>query len=477
MAYNPIEYLKQGNIDFVDSLTTYDREYLILRIRKSSEREVIIDGCIDKLKDKNYTFILEIIYDMDKYKEELFYILKKQKLNYIINQDFRKVGNILYKTTFGKEYVIDNLEDIIKSDFNSLYIIIAYIFSDFDNNQDLIELLYLHPNLHIRATFMKYVIDNHKDKLNDIYDDIMKYLTSYTHKEFEQMTFLPELMNDEDISNLAISALNSNDRELWLKLKEYILENYKYNNLAELLLREKKTKEFALNSDELFLTSKNYQFEIYTNYTRYISKTISDNFKYYMDIFKGDNLRSYFTYNSYLRSLFDKGLGHELLSYVDRYLSLSTDTTCEFIERGSTTACYRIGDYAFKISQTKWSYEDVICPNLYLILKNLEEHFIRDEKGVVVAGLEVQKYLRRPANHLKEEVFNNFKKELNRLGYYITDTLINGSCGDNCRLLDSYMDADCINPESLPESFKKTPLVLIDRDRVYKLDNIYPKQR
>ena len=32
MAYNPIEYLKQGNIDFVDKLTTYDRENLIARI-------------------------------------------------------------------------------------------------------------------------------------------------------------------------------------------------------------------------------------------------------------------------------------------------------------------------------------------------------------------------------------------------------------------------------------------------------------
>lgn len=477
MAYNPIEYLKEGNIDFVDKLTTYDRENLILRIRKSSEREVIIDGCIDKLKDKNYTFILEIIYDMDKYKEELFYILKKQKLNYIINQDFRKVGNTLYKTTFGKEYVIDNLEDIIKSDFNSLHIIIAFIFSDFDNNQDLVKVLYLHPNLHIRATFMKYVIDNHKDKLNVIYDDIMKYLTSYTHKEFEQMTFLPELMNEKDISSLAVSALNSNDKDLWLKLKNYILKNYKYNNLAELLLTNKKNKEFELDSDELFLTSKNYQFEIYKKYTECISESLYKDFRYYMSMFKNESINGRYSYDYYLGNLFSKGLGHDLKEYIDKYLSLSTDTTCEFVERGSTTACYRIGDYAFKISQTKWSYEDVICPNLYLILKNLEEHFIRDDRGTVVAGLEVQKYLSKTANHLKEEVFNNFKKELNRLGYYITDTLINGSCGDNCRLLDSYMDADCINPESLPESFKQTPLVLVDRDRVYKLDNKFPKQR
>ena len=479
MAYNPIEYLKQGNIDFVDKLTTYDRENLIARIRKSSEKEEIIDGCIEKLKDSKYSykFILEVVYDMDKYKEQIFYILKKHKCCYIINQDFRKVGNILYKTSFGKEYVIANLEEIINSDFNSLHIIIAFIFSDFSNNQDLVKKLYLHSNLHIRATFMKYVIDNHKDKLNVIYDDVMKYLTSYTHKEFEQITFLPELMTEKDISSLALSALNSNDKELWLKLKQFILENYKYNNLAEGLLKERKISEFESDADKLFLTSRNYQFEIYKQYTKYISESLYKDFRYYMSMFKNESINGRYSYDYYLGNLFSKGLGHDLKEYIDKYLSLSTDTTCEFVEKGSTTACYRIGDYAFKISQTKWSYEDIICPNLYLILKNLEEHFIRDNTNTVVAGLEIQKYLRRSANHLPEEVFANFKKELNGLGYYITDTLINGSCGDNCRLLDSYMDADCINPESLPESFKKIPLVLVDRDRVYKLDNIYPKQR
>jgi len=479
MAFKPIEYLKQGNVDFVHNLTDYDRENLITRIRKAYELEEIVDGCIEKLKDKNYSysFILEIIYDVDKYKEELFYMLDKYKCKYKINSDFRKIGNILYKTSFGKEYVINNLEDIVKSDFKNLHIILAFLFSDFKNNQDLVDVLYLHPNLHIRATFMKYVVDNHKDKLKDIYDDIMKYLTSYTHKEYEQMTFLPELMTVEDVSNLAVSTLKANDKELWLKLKQFVLENYEYNNLANLLLTGKQEEEFKSDADKLFLTSKNYQFEIYENYTRHLSESISDSFKHYISMFRGSSRDSHYSYNYYLRALYYNGLGNDLHKYIDKYLSLSTDTTYEFIEKGSTTACFRIGDYAFKISQSKWSYEDIICPNLYLILKNLEEHFIRDKNGVVVAGLEVQKYLKRSANHLDKEIFDNFKKELNRLGYYITDTLINGSCGDNCKLLDTYMDADCSNPENLPDSFKKNPLVLVDRDRVYKLENKYPKQR
>ena len=111
-----------------------------------------------------------------------------------------------------------------------------------------------------------------------------------------------------------------------------------------------------------------------------------------------------------------------------------------------------------------------------MILKNLEEDYVRDKDGIVRAGIEVQKYLKRSAKHLPRMDFVEFRKELKKLGYYITDSLIDGCCGDNCMLLDTYKDADHPNPEILPDKFKETPLVLVDRDRVYKLENKYPKK-
>ena len=154
-------------------------------------------------------------------------------------------------------------------------------------------------------------------------------------------------------------------------------------------------------------------------------------------------------------------------------VTLSTDKTHEFIESGSTANCYRIGDYVFKLSSTKWSYEDIICPDLYLILRNLEEDFIRNDKGIVVAAIEIQKYLKRTARNIPIITLKLFRDELDRLGYYTTDSLMNGPCGDNCRLLDDYKESGELNP---PDWFKETPLVLVDRDRVYRKDNIYPKQ-
>ena len=108
-----------------------------------------------------------------------------------------------------------------------------------------------------------------------------------------------------------------------------------------------------------------------------------------------------------------------------------------------------------------------------MILPNEEEVFLRNDKGVVLSGIEVQKYLRRSAKGVPLRIFANFSRELDRLGYYTSDTLMRGVCGDNCRMLDSYKDSGNLNA---PVWFKMFPVVLVDRDRVYRNDNKKPKQ-
>ena len=161
---------------------------------------------------------------------------------------------------------------------------------------------------------------------------------------------------------------------------------------------------------------------------------------------------------------------------IDKYLSLSKKKDFRFLAEGSTTSCYKIGDFVFKLNRFKWSYEEELCPNLYLILKNLEEHYIRDDKGCIVAGIEVQKYLSRRDIIITDEHIKWFEQELRRLGYYVNDSLVYGSKGDNCLLLDSYMDANHPNPEELPDIFKEVPLVLVDHDMIYKVKNRRPRQ-
>jgi len=493
MAFDPIEYLEQGNVSFLWKISSEDRKRLIKYVRESSNRNNIVKGFLAKLKRFLPRFCFEIIYDMDEYTKDTFELVKGNlgvKVGYknLINKS-EKIRNILYNTSWGHAFVLRNLTNILRANSDNINPILEYSFSDFEKNQDFIKRLSRHENLHTRYLFMKYLVENHPDKINLVYDDIMKYLTNYTYEENEQLTLLPDLMNSEDVSKLAISSLMFNpNKSLWYELKEYILANYKTNDLAPLLLyrtdlsnfvcylgEEALEKEFVMDADRLFESAHTHKYMIYERYKEQLSSELVKKFEYYLNFFKSKDKDKFLaTYTAYTLSL--NGLWNEVVSYVDKYLPISQNKTSEYLNQGTTAVCYRIGDYVFKIIKSKWSYEDVICPDLYLIAKNFEEYYIRDKHGKVIAGIEVQKYLSRKDIEITSEQLRQFRESLKKLGYYVNDTLMHGKCGDNVAILDSYLDADTENPENLPDWFKEVPLVLIDRDMVYKIGSRFPKQ-
>lgn len=488
MAFFPLKYLKKGKYEFIYDLPECDKEILIEDIRCNENRINIINGFLYKAVLEMPYFCFEVIYDMEEYKEQALSLLEyKGNFRKLIRDSYR-LTDILYNTSWGRNFVCDNLDEIIDNkeeyDFGAfatnderLKIVLDYVFNDFDKNKDIIQKLSLHKNLHSRFIFMKYAIEKHPDKVYLIYDDILKYLTSYTHQENEQLTFLPTYMNEKDISELAIAIFNSKlDKKVWLEIKEYILSNYKGNYLSSGLLNSSsnyylKQAEFVSDADRLFKSSLDYKLNIYHDYSKFISREIMEDFCKYLKYFACSG-----HFDDHLRTVISSGLWELLTSYVDKYLSLSKTDDFRYLGAGTTTSCYKIGDYAFKLNNMKWSYENPLCPNLYLILKNLEEIYIRDKRDIVIAGIEVQKYLSRPSSEITQEDLKMFTDHMKELGYYVNDNLVGGKYGDNCLFLDSYKDADCFNPELLPEDFKKRPLVLVDRDRVYRIGNKFPKQ-
>lgn len=491
MAFNPIERLEQGNVSFLWKLSFEDRKRLINYIRESPNRNNIVKGFLKKLKRHLPYFCFEIIYDMDEYTKDTFELVKGNlgvKVGYknLINEA-EKIKNILYNTSWGHAFVLRNLNNILRANKDNIDPILDYTFDDFEKNQDFIKRLSRYHNLHTRYLFMKYLVEKHPDKIDLVYDDIMKYLTNYTYEENEQLTLLPDLMNSEDISKLAIYSLMFNpNKSLWYKLKEYILANYKTNDLASLLLyrtdlrdivlgEKDLEQEFEMDADRLFESANTHKHMIYERYKEQLSSELVKRFEYYLNLFKSKEKDKFLaTYTAYSLSL--NGLWNEVVSYVDKYLPISKDQTSEYLTSGSTAVCYRIGDYVFKIFKSKWSYEDVICPDLYLIAKNFEEHYIRNKHGVVIGGIEVQKYLSSKDIKITSEHLRLFTEALKKAGYYVNDSLMHGRCGDNVAILDSYLDADTENPENLPDWFKETPLVLVDRDMVYRLENKQPRQ-
>jgi len=464
MAFFALDYLKNGKVDFLDRLTDYDKKHLIDSIRESKNRVNIINGFINILKDDMPYFCYDIIYDIPEFSDIALEIVRIDVINY------NKLDSILSNTYYGDRLLDQYLDYFINKDDEYIRVISKYALNN--NKVLLINKLSRNSNLHVRYIFMEYLINNNISMLDSIYDDISKYTTSITYEENEQLTLFPKLINVKDISNLAYLLLKNNRLKDYYNIKEFILREYKANYLASLLLGNDQEKEFIKDSDRLFDSSIDSRLSIYLDnrYSKYIKKELLDKLNRIVNCFHKDK------YDYDLLMTYMMGLGKQLEEYVDKYLEYSRRKDYEYVGGGTTCSCYRIGDYAFKLVKTKWSYEDIICPDLYLIVKNLEENYLRDGRGIVKAGLEVQKYLSRRADNLDIRYFHLFDQELNRLGYKRTDTLTKGSRGENTMLLDSYKDADCDNPERLPEWFKEYPLVLIDRDRIYRKDNKCIKQ-
>lgn len=487
MSYNPLEELKKGNCSFLSDLTSYDRDTTIKRIRKSFERNVIIDGFLYLIINEAPYFCFNVIYDNPLYSKETLYLLDK----YIGPQ---YMGTEMFKNFFSspiaEAYVFTHFDEMLIDD-KKLDILFSFLFNDYKNHREFISFLRLHPNLHIRARFMIYIANNHPILLNAIYDDFMKYLTSYTHQEYEQLTFLPTLMDKEDISILAVTlAQKTSTLPYYYKLKEYILKTYPTNDLAKYLVNLGESSDYSFNKelnntlmlediDRLFLSSYNQKLNLYLNkrYTEKISKEIREKHAQFLAYFdKRDSQAENSDYSSLIK-IYYYGLEPKLKELLDKYLSLSKDTSYEYLRCGSTAYAFRIGDFVFKLCVMKWSYEDIICPNLYLILENQEEMLIRNPKdNHVSAGIEVQRYLKRDANNVPSYVFDLWEKALHDLGWWTSDSIMHGNCGDNCRMLDSYKDAYTNNPEGLPDWFKEYPVVSVDRDRYYRLTNVHHRK-
>ncbi len=482
MAFNTLEYLRDGKVEFVFRCTSYDYEHLIESIRKAPNRIEIINGFLPKLKEDLPSFCFAVIYDIPEFADAAYELLD------IRNVAPEVLNSVLNNSPLGLKILYENFDTFLSPDGDTRYFdcIVRYAFDS--NNKELLHKLSRHADLHIRYLFMDYLIKNHPDQIDAIYDDITKYTTSVTYEPYEQLTFLPQLMNPDDISKLAVLLLTNNREEDYKKLKEFILKDYKYNYLASELLadkwfvdpethrllsdsnKEKKESIFSEDADALFSTSADYRFPLYLRHKARISQELLDDFAHRIRyFFEEDKTHE-------LETIYRCGLGQLLEEWAEKYMEISQSKGYGFIGGGTTCNCYRIGDYVIKLVKTKWSYEDVICPNLYLIAKNYEEIYRRDKKGIVTGGLEVQKYLTRRADNIDPKYFRYFDLALDRLGYRRTDTLTKGSCGENTMLLDTYRDADCPNPEKVPVWFRQYPLVLVDRDRIYPKDKIYIKQ-
>ena len=201
----------------------------IQSIRESEDIDEILAGSLHKLKHCYPRFLFKIIYDNPKYERTAYRIFKD---HYQIDSfTIPELFNMYHKTSYGKIVISYFYRDIVKKGDDYINALISMLFIDEERNYEVLKELSLDKDLHIRSLFMRNLVKYYPNSITKYYDDITKYLTSYTHQVGEQMTFSPELMDDKDICKLCVDMLDNNS-EYFIKTKEFIFTFYiKYDRI------------------------------------------------------------------------------------------------------------------------------------------------------------------------------------------------------------------------------------------------------
>ena len=450
----------------VEVLNPYTDEELIIeqaRLIKNSKYKLdIINTCRDFFFI-HPEFWLLVLCDLEEYFDI------SVELKETIEREFNYEECLsLIKFSKGEEYIKNNIVSLIANNPNILEILISQIIKDYAaKKQDLENLLY-HDDMHIRALTICHLITGYPHILALYNEDIIKMMMKFN------INGQIEYMNSEDASEIAYRLFYTENISLFNKVKEFIFRSYQTNTLGTKILdycnvyhhypTPKSEAELASDANRYFASNPNIRFYLSSNWSSNLNQKILDYFSHYLAIYNKIG-------QTPVDRIYFNGLGEKLEQYIDKYLSLSTKHKDVHFPNFSGTTCVaiRIGDFILKLINKKYNCAPIICPDLYLIIKSLEEDYIRKDRGVGIAGLEVAPFLERDASGVPSIYLDKFMSTLKDMGYVYLDA----SNHDNFRLLDSYQDAFTENPEFLPDWFKEYPIVIVDRDAIIKTEEHY----
>lgn len=458
-----------GDLDFLDSFSSTYIDALTKEIVDSPMREKILDEAFESLYKKDPIMTFKISCNSLKFSNIW---RRRLESDYSVLLDYNALLFFLLNVDWSKQFVFDRVEKLILNNKSCAFAIIRY--SERTKDYDFATKIANHYNLDVRGVFIEELIDTHSHMLFNVCDNLIDIFVRY-----DKEGNIAKVMDEEKVSRIAsLLLIHGIGEDVYLQVRDFIFSNYEKNTLAAALDGYGKynldslllNKEMLVRDiDKLFVTSKNYKYVLATKYCEYLDPTLLMEFRSKVCPFTWIDKDA-------VNKIFLSGLGDRFLEYVDKYLEISTGAkVISDAGVGSCSRVFRVGDYVIKLSHKKWSMEDNLCPRGYLFAKNYEEDFVRKSNGEVTGAIEVQKHFTRPLVVDEEFVISKYQEALMNAGYYTKDVLTDKDGGSNCYYLDSYRDADCDDPEQLPDWFKKNPVVLVDRDLVFRLENKKPK--
>lgn len=445
---DPVKELIKGNIDCFNKLELInDKVYSLELLDKRKCKKEVLNNLFYDLVGDNTDInkqLFNMVYLDPELKKFTYYLLHN---NYIVPEllTIEQVDNILKYTTWGKDYVLNNLNRlIIKNQGLGMYRVIFNFFKLKEETLNELIGVVLNQDEYIKYDFAFLCKVNKIELDEDILCSIL-YKSPDNYK-YQQLS-LPFVKEENLLSPMPLSDV--------LELGNYNQNNKKFRELV------KENVLYFFNAD------KKEKLELLNKHGNIFSKEILEKYRNLLELYKIGHL--------------DYGLNRMLSSIIDKELESTIDQVLKykpvFIGKGSTTTVFKYGDKVLKLSEGK---HEINCErNLFLIAPTKTQILYNDNNEPILI-IEEQDYLSESYNGIRisSSDITLFIDELDNMGYVTTDPNNLRYRTDNFGFLKSYKDANLgeyNSPEELPEWFKKRPLVLYDVDLIYKKEAEYKK--
>lgn len=424
IEYNKIDEFFKGFefkprfLDLIEILLCFpDGEVIILNLYDyiiSNIKDVHVPYLVQKM-GSNLNFHHLLIRDFD----ELF--TKSLKSSDLIENNIINFISGMIKVPGGDLLIILKLNTIVDKISPTLVSYIIFLFKDKPYFLDF-----------IKTNFENFIGISKGVSINELIKEMLnldqKYAIKYIKNNFEII-----LQNAGSGNIFEILLTISNCEELSALIKEKVDMVVKYSNAADII---RIISELDQNLN-LNLEKSN---DILIQLRKKITSDKSDHLAI------GAIIKS--KKNEYLKSLIENLLKQEGVS----------DYYC-IGEKSWSNLVFRIGNKVLKIG---WIRNNPSCDDHYRVIKPDFYEIIYDENNKPILYIEIQQFLSQ--TNIETKDIENFYCDINNDGYIYIDP--RGKCNSNFGILNE--DFNCENKDSVSDSFKKKPLVLIDRDCLWR---------
>ena len=276
----------------------------------------------------------------------------------------------------------------------------------------------------------------------------------YWDSLFDKLENDPSAFNSKDLIALAKVASDKHvDKSIVNCLLKLILDKYQTSNIGTFItsnMHKPEIVEFGVENAQDIYERTNNKFKFLTFFDGIADFSVDYNTRYMLDIISKIPVEE--LNFEYFENLDDYENLNAAVGIFKKYGGVN-DTS--FVGGGTTSCVFKVGSYVVKVGQQRFS--DTV-PRHYRIIKSHD--FIRGSDFAV----ESQSFLEYKNTLVSTDDIYELLVDLRKAGIILFDSLALSYDFNNFGILNSYRDADCDDPEMLPDSFKEMPFVLYDND-------------